>query len=251
MEDRLNMIWVDKKAFEDTYSILKKEKDLKPIFADLKQFIEKEYGITVFNIIYEPIKSSFLNKPNKNSYLYGKKYRLICYVSSYGERETMQYRVDVQLGNFPNAHKMVNDENKQAAILNNFFELSERYHFPLKVKKEDIWVDYFYWFPLDYMSLIVSKIEKQTSKIVLSKYEKVANIWKIITNGSGICIFYQTESAKIINRQNGITEEIKNIYYSSIKEIDEFDFYKEEYIIFDSKENLDNNYQGNLYYYFK
>ena len=50
------MIWIDKKAFEDTYAILKKEKTLEPIYANLKQFIEDTFGITVFNIILQPIK---------------------------------------------------------------------------------------------------------------------------------------------------------------------------------------------------
>ena len=77
------MIWIDKKAFKETYSILKQETSMKPIFADLKQFIEDMYSINVLNIVYEKIKF----KSNKNSYIYGKKYRLICYVSSYDERE--------------------------------------------------------------------------------------------------------------------------------------------------------------------
>jgi hypothetical protein len=37
----------------------------------------------------------------------------------------------------------------------------------------------------------------------------------------------------------------------AIKELDEFYFYKEDYIAFDSKENLDKNYSGNLYYYLR
>lgn len=241
------MIWIDKNAFKETYSILKQETSMKPIFADLKQFIEDMYSINVLNIVYEKIKF----KSNKNSYIYGKKYRLICYVSSYDEREKMQNRVDVQLDNFPNAHKMVNDKDIQNNILDEFFQLSLKYNFKINVKKEDIWVDYYYWFSTEYMSLIVSKIQKKLIEDVLSKYKIKANIWDIHTGTFGIVVFYDTDFNKMINLQNGISEEIKNEIYSKVKQLDEFDFYKEEYISFDSKENLDKNFQGNLYYYFK
>ncbi len=220
---------------------------MKPIFADLKRFIENMYSIIVLNIVYEKIKF----KSNKNSYIYGKKYRLICYVSSYTEREKMQNRVDVQLDNFPNAHKMVNDKDIQNTILDEFFQLSKKYNFKINVRKEDIWVDYFYWFSTQYMSLIVSKVQKKLIEDVLSKYKIKANIWGIHTGTFGIVIFYDTDSSKLISQQNGISEEIKNEIYLGVKQLDEFNFYKEEYISFDSKENLDKNYQGSLYYYFK
>ncbi len=245
------MIWIDKKRFKETYSILKQKTNMKPIFVDLKRFIEDAYSITVYNIFYEPIKSGFFNKPNKNSYIYGKKYRLIIYVSSYSEREKMQNRVDVQMENAPNAFKMVNDKDIQNTILNKFFQLSEKYNFKINVKKEDIWVDYFYWFSSQYMSLIVSKVQQKLIKDILSEYKKKSNIWGIHTGTFGIVIYYNTDSNKLVNQQNGISEEIKNKIYSGVKQLDEFDFYKEEYISFDSKENLDKNYQGNLYYYFK
>ena len=246
-----NMIWIDKKAFEDTYAILKKEKTLEPVYTDLKQFIEDTFGITVFNIILQPIKTGLFDRIVKNSYLNGHKYKLICYVGSYAEREQMQNRIDVQLPNFPNAHKMVNDENKQQLILDKLFELSVKYNYTIKAKKDLIWVDYFYWFPTDYMGFIVSKVQKQIIRSVLTKYKQEGNIWEIHTSGIGIYIFYDTENNKLLNQQNGITEDIHRIIYTSIKELDEFDFYKVEYIAFDTKENLDKNYQGNLYYYFK
>lgn len=244
------MIWIDRKAFKDTYSILKKEKELESIYKDLKYFIEKTFNITVFNIILKSIHRSFFDKKIKNSYLNGHNYELICYVGSYDEREKMQNRVNVQMENFPNAYKMVNDKDIQNMILDKFFQLSEKYNYKIRAKKEDIWVDYSYWFSSQYMSLIVSKIQKKLIKDILSKYKKKANIWGIHTGTFGVVVFYDTDSNKKINQQKGISEEIKNIIYTAIKGIDEFDFYKEDYISFDSKENLDKNYQGNLFYYF-
>jgi len=241
------VIWIDKKAFNETYSILKQKTSLKPVFADLKQYIEETYSITVYNVIYEKIR----HKPNKHSYIYGKKYKLICYVSSYAEREKMQNKIDVQMDNIPNAFKMVNDKDIQNAILNKFFQLSEKYNFKINVRKEDIWVDYFYWFSSQYMTHIVSKVQQKLIKDTLAEYKNKANIWDIHTGSFGIVVFYDTDANKMVNQQNGISEEIKKKIYSGVKQLDEFDFYKEEFISFDSKENLDKNYQGSLYYYFK
>ncbi len=55
------------------------------------------------------------------------------------------------------------------------------------------------------------------------------------------------------NAENGICEMIRNDYYTELKKHDEFNVYNPDNFIvnFDSKENLDKNYSGNLYYYFK
>lgn len=246
------MIWFDKKAFKDTYKILKQEKILEPIYVDLKQFIEETFDIKVYNIVLQPIRSSLFAKKIRDSYFKNLKYKLICYVGSVTDREKMQTKIDVHLDKFPNAHKMVNDREKQNVILNRFFDLSEKYKFTIKVKKHEIWVDYFYWFSTDYLGFIVnSKVKKQVIDNILSKYEKEANIWKIYTSGFGFYVFYQTDKDLIANRENGINENVKKVILLAIKELDEFDFYKEDYIVFDSKENLDKNYSGNVYYYLR
>ena len=69
------------------------------------------------------------------------------------------------------------------------------------LKKEDIWVDYYYWFSTEYMSLIVSKIQKKLIEDVLSKYKIKANIWDIHTGTFGIVVFYDTDFNKMINLQ--------------------------------------------------
>jgi len=246
------MIWFDKKAFKDTYKILKQEKNLEPIYVDLKQFIEKTFNITVYNIVLKPIRISIFEKKGNDPYFNSLKYKLICYFGSAADREKMQTRINAQLDQFPNAHKIVNDRNKQNAILDKFFELSEIYKYKTKIKKEEVWVDYFYWFSTDYLSLIInSKVKKQVIENILSKHEKEANIWKIYTSGFGFYVFYQTDKDLIANQENGINENVKKMILLSIKELDEFDFYKEDYIVFDSKENLDKNYSGNLYYYLR
>ena len=243
------MFWIDKKSYERTLAVLKEEVALTPLFIELKQYLEAAYGLTIYDITFE--KFTIFNTPKKYSLAYGKRYQLICQVASNDERESMQNKIFVENIGKHSAYKMEFDKKKQTQILSKFFELAKKHNFSINAKENQIWLDYHWWFPIDHMSFIVSKIEAVTSKEVISKYKTNANIWKIITNGFGIVVFYMTESQKIVNAQSGVTDSIRNEYFTAVKAIDEFDFYKEKYITFDSKENLDKNYSGSLYYYMR
>ncbi len=243
------MFWIDKQSYNRTLAVQKKEVVLSPMFSELKQYIESEFGLTIYDITYE--KYSAFNKPKKHFLNHGKRYRLTCQVASYQERESMQNKIFVENIGGHQAYKMEFDKKKQSLVMSKFFELAEKYNFSIGAEENEIWLDYHYWFPIDYMNYIVNKVERTTSKEVIRKYKTDAGIWQIITNGYGVIVFYRTEAQKATNSQNGISDSIKNEYYLAIKAIDELDFYKDEYIFFDSKENLDKNFNGNLYYYLK
>lgn len=243
------MFWIDKKSYKRTLAILKKEQELTPMFLELKKFMESEFGLTIYNIVYEPY--SAFNRPKKYFLNYGKRASLIFHVASYEERESMQNKIFVENISGHLAYKMRFDEQKQAHVMSKFFGLAKKFNLSVGAEADEIWIDYYYWFPIDYMSFIVSKVEKQTSKAIIRKYKKKAGIWKIYSNGYVVIVFYKTETQKYSNGENGISNAIKKEYFSAINDIDELGFYKDEYIMFDSKENLDKNYGGNLYYYMK
>lgn len=243
------MFWIDKKSYKRTLSVLRKEEALLPMFVELKQFIESEFDLTIYDITIK--KYSIFNNPKKYSLAYGKKYALICQVATIAERESMQNKIPVQINGGHQAFKMEFDKQKQQRILSKFFELSKKYNFSINAKANEIWLDYYWWFPVDYMSSIVDKTEKPISKAILQEYKLDANIWQIVTNGYSVIVFYKTEAQKETNAQNGISESIKSRYFLAFKAVDEFGFYKDEYIFFDSKENLDKNYGGSLYTYMR
>lgn len=169
------MFWIDKKSYLRTLAVLRKEVALAPLFAELKQFIESEFGLTIYDITYE--KYTAFNKPKKNFLNHGKRYRLTCQVSTIEERESMQNKVFVEsIGGYP-AYRMVFDEQKQSRILSKFFELAKKHNFSINAEANEIWLDYHYWFPIDYMSFIVNKVERETSKEIIRKYKSEAGIW--------------------------------------------------------------------------
>lgn len=247
-----NLIWTStqrKSDFYDTLKILTNVEIMNPVFLELKKFIENTFNIKALNITIE--KFGFFDRPKKSTYLYGKQYKLVIHVSSYSEREIMQNRVSVKRANFPNAHKMVNDEIKQNLILDKFIEQAEKHNFKNKINKSNTFADYYYWFTTDYAQVLLDRVEKDLTSQILNEFQDIASIWRIERSFATVTIFYQTESDKAANDQSGLTKKIKDIYLSSIKLIDSIDLFKEDYIVFDSKENINDKYGGNLCNYFR
>ena len=237
-------IMIDKKAFYEIYSILKGEKQLEPLFLELKEYIESEFGIKVYDIVFAPIKKNRFNQHLKN----GKLYTLICYVPS-EDREKMQKRITYK--DIPNVFSMKNDENKQNKIIDKMYEVNSKYNTELPTSKDQIWVDFFPWFESDYSHYVLCKIQRKLVKEILHRYKEKGNIWRVFTSHGGLFIFYSTDNDLNINQENGITNEIREFALSKISTVDDLKLCTAKHIKFDSKENIDKNYSGNLYYYFK
>jgi hypothetical protein len=64
-------------------------------------------------------------------------------------------------------------------------------------------------------------------------------------------VFYHSDVDIMTNENNGLSNSITNDYYSILKKYDELNYYTRENISlkFDSKENLDKNFEGSLFYY--
>jgi hypothetical protein len=80
-----------------------------------------------------------------------------------------------------------------------------------------------------------------------------SNIWDITGFSSWIVAFYMTVTDLNENIKNGTNENIKDECLRLIKQYDEFDYFNEKTLklSFDSKQNLDENYQGNSFFYFR
>ena len=83
--------------------------------------------------------------------------------------------------------------------------------------------------------------------------EQIANkdIWEIKNSFSAAIFFFYTEVQVESNSKNGVKEELSQRYYDLLKQYDEFDYFKRvDYsVLLDSKENFDNKYQSNWFYY--
>ena len=130
-----------------------------------------------------------------------------------------------------------------------FVELAKQYNYPLCENVEQIWVTYLN-FSSENLDNVIRKVKCSAQRAIKKKFPD-AGIWSVITSFSAVVIFYFNDKQKVGNEKNGVSDAIRKEYFSMVKKRDEFNFYKEEYITFDSKENLHENYSGNLYNYFK
>jgi hypothetical protein len=93
--------------------------------------------------------------------------------------------------------------------------------------------------------------ESEAKKIIQVKYSDI--IWRIEASFYSVTIFYFINDDLNRYKDSSIELDIRKICYDCIKQRDEFNLYSVESFIcnFDSKENVDKNYNGNLQFYFQ
>lgn len=224
------MIHLDRKTYKNTLTVLRNMNLMPQMFVELKNHMTEQFGVTAFNYIYKEF--DFI----KNKRTADKTKILECILSSREDYDKMCLELFAGY-----------DERKQNIISNKFVELSRKYDCVLHENANQIWVTY-YDFSAEYIAEIVKvkKIEK-----IIKKIHSGSGIWRIYSCFGRIVIFYKNENLKEDNEKNNTSNKIQKDCLEIIKLYDEFGFYKQDYITFDSKENLEKNYEGNLFYYFK
>ncbi len=235
------MIMPSDKDFKETKQIMLGKKAMKPEFNPLSEWIDRTYGVKTINIFYDTIDK-------------GTRPRLeICFEYS---REKAQF-------NGPNGFNF--DSDKQKAIGNKFKEtlakqglIQESRLFGLfkkpatsKYKTENIWVFYG-----DFESIARTEANENVpeSKVKALKNElDNKDIWEISRAFSGTTIFLYTDEQ--VKKYENSEEHKKwtDKYFELLSQYDEFGYFKREFFLvhLDSKENFDNNYESNWFYYYK
>lgn len=229
------------KDYRETKQIVRGKKAMKPEFKPLAEWIDKNYGVKTINVFYDTIDK-------------GTRPRLeLCF----------EHPREKAVFNEPNGFNFGTD--KQKAIGKKFKETLKEQGLiqesgllglfkkpPLsKYKTENILVIYG-----DFES--IARIETNESvpeeKVkALKKELDNPDIWEISRAFSGTTIFLYTDE-QVKKFEN--SEEHKNWtdkYFKLLSEYDEFGYFKREFfsVYLDSKENFDNNYESNWYYYYK
>ena len=224
------MVLVDDKNFKETLQILRGKKELLPIYCDLKKWLGQRFGITAHNFVFRRIK---YNNPEDRFELYillssAKDYNSMCDKIHYGY-----------------------DKKKQEEISQKFEELADKYNFGEPKNRKNIWVSY-----ADFSIEIKTEVNRRTCKKInkyIRKKYKDYSLWRIVTLFEVVVVFFMRDEDILKNSKNGVCATIRKDYFTALKEFDKFGLYSPSNFTmrFDSKENLDKNYEGNLYYYFK
>jgi hypothetical protein len=234
------MIMPSDKAYKETKQIMLGKRVMKPEFIELAEWIDKTYGVKTINIIYD----TFIAARKKQSRLQ------ICFEF---ERESLKFR-DGRLGNF--------HETKQIAISQKFQEIlrtekstNSRSLLNLfrtsKYATDNILIVFSAFEP-------IARIEANES-VPESKIKELKNeleneeIWEISQAFSGTTIFLYTDEQVKKYEDSEEHKKWTDKYFELLSQFDEFGYFKREFysVYLDSKENFDNNYESNWYYYYK
>jgi hypothetical protein len=212
-------------------------------FKLLKDWIDRTYDVHTMNIIYDTIDNT------------QKTPRLQIIFEYENDREKFR--------NNPQDHFNY-DSEKQCAIINQFERLSSNRNLPKKAglfnffrrnkpkyKADGLFVAFSAFEPIATEEAYSHVARKQLNELK----ERISNngLWDIITSFSCFIIFFYTEKQVEENMNSSLRKELTHLCFGLVKQYDEFGYLnKETYSVsLDSKENFDNNYDSNWYYYFK
>jgi hypothetical protein len=87
----------------------------------------------------------------------------------------------------------------------------------------------------------------------VTRYFSLAHVWKIDGFARQIAVFFDSEERMRLKAKDGTCEEISKQCFQAMKPYDEFGYLTDDTfrLRFDSKENLDKRFKGNLFYYWR
>jgi len=234
------MIMPSDKEYKSTKQIMLGKAIIDRDFIELAKWIDETYDVRTINIIYD----TFIAARKKQSRLQ------ICFEF---EEESLKFR-DGHLGNF--------HSDKQTAIAKKFTEILRNKKLTKKLRLTDIFK------PSSYITdniLIVFSAFEPVARIEanekvpqgkVSELKKQLNcddLWEISRAFAGTTFFVYTDK-QVKHYENSETRRIwADKYFDLLEPYNEFGYFKRDKfnIYLDSKENFDNNYESNWYYYYK
>lgn len=218
------MITSSDAEYKATREIKRRTTQLSAPFDELVAWISKRWAVTVLNVIYDPrndlhaarLQVILEYKEEKDSFFDGLNF----------------------------------DDEKQQAIASRFREIVNRSPFH-RYDLEGLFVVFSAFAPI--------ALEEVDSKITDSQIEalqhRIGNpdLWKISRFFGHVTFMFYTDAQAKAYAASGKREAYARQYFEVLKPYDEFGYLSIETfeVHFDSKQNFDDNYQSNWYYYYK
>lgn len=196
-----------------------------PEFINLQAWIESAYGIKPFNIEHKEINTSNGIRP------------IITLVFDTAEDTKQFYE--------PSSFRYNQNTRIENDIVQKCKELISK-----KYNQNNLGISYAE-FHTPAREETISKITETELKELISKWND-PRVWNLVVSFGTITLFFYTESErKTIT--NHTLDQWKNDIYKLVKKYDEFDVFDEDtsFILNDSKEIFDINYNSNWEYYFR
>jgi len=215
------MVILDDKPYHEAVAIVLSQKKRNGIAEKLYLFAKEKFDINIINYTY---------------CIVDKRRRLGIILKSDKEYD------------FMHRSRFVSDPQKDAIIASNFNKILKSYP---SIKKFDIEKDFVSYYNLQ-DEAIVDANWKTNKKYRDTLKNDFSEIWEILPIFRSTTVFYTTDLDVSKYNKSGLSRKIHEAYYRKIKEFDLLKYLnnKDDFAVnFDSKENLDKNYQGSLFYY--
>jgi hypothetical protein len=222
------MLFTDARLYEQCRKLKLGEAELPPVLGELKRWIDAEYSINVVNIVCDRQRDQ---RPSLDV--------------------IVETRADYSKMLKERPERSGYNEEYQKAIAQKFSEIVRDFGLEGDYDTANLWV-FYEDFDGPAMAKACDQLLAKDVKDLMQKFS-AANLWTITGFASWVAVFYTKDSDVEENAKNGTSEQIKRECFRLVKQYDEFDYihFDTFNITFDSKQNLDEHYQGNLYYYFK
>ncbi|NQY30895.1 MAG: hypothetical protein HRT69_15685 [Flavobacteriaceae bacterium] len=234
------MVHYTDEEFIDTESVLIGEKELSPELIELSKWISDEFKIDVINLIVD-----YLSHLNRN------RLQIITRTS----KDACKFKESENwVGNF--------DKKKQEIVAQKYLEIVEHQKTKNKgflslLKKND--------FPASKKLFVCASafnpiareaIVAEINGAKLEQFKKDINLselWEIQTGYGGAHFFFYTNEQVNNIKDSSIYLKLKKDFLKIVKKHDKYGLLSDENfrIHIDSKENFDDNYESNWYYYYK
>jgi len=233
------MITSSDKAYKRTKLIKKGKKRIEEKFKPLAKWISENYMVLVLDIQEELMK-------------HNNKVRLAVHLET--QEDAMKFRKGTHyLSGF--------DTKQQNKVAEKYIETGKLLKIPKKgflgkfIKKNPNMNDIFVSFSAFDRIAKIDANELIPEKRVKQLYEafKLPEIWTISRCFDSATLFVYKDDQKEQIKNSAEFKQIENKYFELLKEYDEFNYWKRKHfgIEIDSKQNFDENYKSNWYYYYK
>lgn len=212
---------------------------INPELRRLADFIRIEFGVSPVNIIYDEFDSDKIPRLN------------ICFeFSQYVQQfyDATGFRYDDQKKKLisDRFEQIIREQNSTLSVFSQFNRGEEG-----KFRTDRVFI-FFSSFNRIAMAEANESIPEERIRTLTAELNN-KDLWTISRFGAGTTFFLYSDRQKKEYEEDGKRKFWADMYFGILKPYDEFGYFKREgfNIMLDSKENFDNQYQSNWYYYYK
>ena len=217
------MVLLNPEIYAKTKHIVLGKAEKSALLIEFADWLRGKFSVNLINFEYDRI-----DDPQRS-------YRLYLILNSKSDKERFFSK------------PFVKNRRYEKAVSNHFRLLAQKHGYSESQALKNFFVAYSD-FSEEAQTLANWQAIEMARPIIKQAYPEV---WELMAIFSSTVVFYYLDSQIHENAESGVSRSIFEDYFQILKKFDELDYYTSGNFTmkFDSKENVDQNYQGSLFYY--